>query len=324
MHEVNLSGSYYEMGLSYGEMLRSTGFRPTVKSNNQQKIAQQCKDITETFFPEIIEEIKGISDGSGLDFKTLSDFLLTHPKAKSKGCTGFAITKDGETWMGRNYDWYYKVKKATESYYTHPKGGYRNIGQSDIFLGREDGVNEHGLGVAMFGIPSTFQPGVQFWVSIRYILDRCRDVDEAVQFLEETPHHCGFSVLLADKTGKKAVVEINPKENRTIWADREYLVCTNHLNHPEMTKYKIWEPEDSRIRYRKCIDELSKLTHVNETTIQGILSSHDGLVCSHLEEIKLGTIWSTVTNLGNQKVWRSVGHPCVNPYVIDTRLDEYI
>ncbi len=320
MHEVNLSGSYYEMGQIYGKMLKKTGFKPPVKSKALQRLADQCWEITEPIFPEIIDEIRGISDISGIDFNDLGRFLLTHPEAKTKGCTGFAITKDGETWMGRNYDWFYWFKDETESYYTSPKDGYRSLAQSDIFLGREDGVNEHGLGVAMFGIPSTFKPGVQFWVSIRYILDKCRNVEEAVKYLQETPHHCGYSVLMADKTGKKAVVEINPAENRVIWSEEDYLVCTNHLNHPDMVKHTIWTPPDSRPRYNKCNLELATMSSVDENRIMSLLRTHDGLVCSHIEEMKLGTIWSTVTNLNKLKVWKADGHPCTTPYVEDTRL----
>jgi len=321
MHEVNLSGSYYEIGQTYGRILKNVGFRLPVRNRIDQRLATECRMITENVFPEIFDEIRGVSEGSGIGFNDLCNFVLIHPQAvDTPGCTGFAISKDGETWIGRNYDWYYWVMEGTESYLTEPRGGYRSLAQTDIMIGREDGVNECGLGVALFGIPSGFAPGVQFWVSIRYILDKCRNVEEAVKYLEETPHHCAFNVLLADLSGKKAVVEVNPVITRVRWAEGDYIVTTNHLNHPDMRKFTTFEPPDSRVRYAKCVEELGKMSAVDETSIQRILSVHDGLVCSHIENMGLGTIWSTVTHLNTLRVWRAVGHPCSNPSKEDSRL----
>ena len=87
--------------------------------------------------------------------------------------------------MGRNYDMFYWLKQEATSFFTHPTGSYMSLGQSDIFVGREDGVNERGLGVAMSGITSYFEPGVSFWISLRYILDKFCDVEHAVDYLEE-------------------------------------------------------------------------------------------------------------------------------------------
>ena len=107
-----------------------------------------------------MDEIRGISDGAGLDFESLSTFILIYPfMMKAPGCTSFAVNQDGSTWVGRNYDMYYWLKKDLEIYYTAPNGGYRSLGQTDIMVGREDGVNEKGLYAALHGIPSGFVPG---------------------------------------------------------------------------------------------------------------------------------------------------------------------
>jgi predicted choloylglycine hydrolase len=321
MHEVNLSGSYYEIGEVFGRILKMNGFRLPVRHRRNWDLVSECREITESVFPEIIDEVRGLSDGSGISFDPLCDFVLTHPQAiRGPGCTGFVICEDGETWIGRNYDWYYWVMEGAGSFLTEPVGAYKSLGQSEVLVGREDGVNEHGLGVALFGIPSGFRAGVMFWISIRYILDKCRSVDEAVAFLEETPHHCAFNVLLADPSGRMAVVEVNPVMTRVRWAEDNFIVSTNHLNHPDMRRFTVFEAPDSIVRYAKCMEELSKMCGVSEKSIQGVLSDHEGLVCSHIENMGLGTVWSTVTHLNSLCVWRAVGHPCSNPYVEDNRL----
>ena len=321
MHEVNLGGSYYEMGKTLGLMLGASGFRLPVRHRRDWELVTECCEITESVFPEIIDEIRGVSDGSGISFDELCDFVLTHPQAiKGPGCTGFAITSETGTWVGRNYDWYYWVMEGAGSFLTEPVGAYRSLGQSEVMVGREDGINEHGLCAALFGIPSGFVSGVIFWVSLRYVLDKCRNVEAAVEYLVDVPHHCAFNVLLADPSGAMAVVEANPVMTCVRYPENGFIVSTNHLNHPEMRGFTVFDAPDSVVRYAQCIKELSDLKQVDEEALQSILRSHEGLVCSHIENMGLGTVWSAVTHLDTLRVWRAIGHPCSNPYKEDNRL----
>ena len=59
---------------------------------------------------------------------------------------------------------------------------------------------------------------------------------------------------------------------------------------------------------------------LNERYLMSILSSHDGLVCSHRDEVGLGTLWSMVADLNTLRVWRAEGHPCKTGYEEDERL----
>ena len=321
MHNVRLSGSYYDMGFIYGRKLNREKFQPSKKTAKERTMGVECREHVEQVFPEIIDEIKGVSEGSGIEYDELSNHILVYPfRSKAPGCTSFTINHNGETWVGRNYDMFYWLKDDLECYLSVPKGGYRSLAQTDMMVGREDGINEKGLYAALHGVPSIFTPGVHFWISIRYILDKCENVDEAIEYLEETKHHCAFHVMLADRSGKRAVVEVHPNKVRVRWPEGDYIVTTNHLNHPEMKELTLFEPPDSWPRYKKVTEELDKIHDVDEKSFQSILRSHDGLVCSHLEQFGVGTLYSTVTNLNKLKVWRAVGHPCSNKYVEDIRL----
>ncbi|MFX0091890.1 MAG: C45 family autoproteolytic acyltransferase/hydrolase, partial [Candidatus Hodarchaeota archaeon] len=192
MFEINLKGPYYNMGLQYGKGMKKTGFKLPMFPDKRLKLGQMCKDHVEVFFPEILEEIRGISDATELDYDGLCTMVLTHPQAVPK-CSVFAVTDGQQTFIGRNYDMFYSLKNLTESYFTEPNGSFKSVGQTDIYIGREDGVNERGLGVAMSGITAYFEPGIAFWIAIRYILDKCGTVQEAIDFLTEIPHHCTIS-----------------------------------------------------------------------------------------------------------------------------------
>jgi predicted choloylglycine hydrolase len=316
-----LSGTYREMGTVYGEELKRRGYMLPRFTEEHKRISAASEKIVQRVFPEILEEVRGISEASGLDYSDLCARLFTHPLAgKPPGCTIFAVRDGGDVWVGRNYDWFYEIAPYAASYFTAPEGGYKSIGQSDMFLGREDGVNEKGLAVAMAGITSNFTPGVMFWVAIRYILDKCATVEEGVEWLLGIPHHCTITILLADKSGDVAVVEASPTKTRVRRPESNFIVSTNHLNHPDMLDIKLFEPSDSHRRYDAVVKELSRGGRVDEKRLVGVLSDHSGLVCSHIDEIGLGTLWSTVTHVNTLRVWRAEGHPCRVQYKLDTRL----
>ena len=51
--------------------------------------------------------------------------------------------------MAENYDMLFEFKKFTESSLIAPRDKYAYISQSDVFIGRSDGINEKGLFIAM-------------------------------------------------------------------------------------------------------------------------------------------------------------------------------
>ncbi len=321
MEHWTLSGTYWEMGTAYGGELKRRGYMFPNFTEEHRRVSAASEKIVRRVFPEILEEVKGIGEASGLDYGDLCARLLTHPLAgKPPGCTIFAVRDGCDVWVGRNYDWFYEIAPYVGSYFTIPERGYKSVGQSDMFLGREDGVNEKGLAVAMAGITSHFTPGVMFWVAVRYLLDKCATVEEGVEWLLGIPHHCTIAILLADKGGDMAVVEASPMKTRVRRPEGNFIASTNHLNHPDMLDINMFEPSDSRRRYDAVVNDLSRGGKIDEKRLIGVLSDHSGLVCSHIDEIGLGTLWSTVTHVNTRRVWMAEGHPCRVPYKLDTRL----
>jgi predicted choloylglycine hydrolase len=94
-------------------------------------------------------------------------------------CSVFAASTGSDVIFGRNYDFFSSFKKYTESYLTCPKDGYWSLGHTDIFIGREDGVNEKGLAIGMTGVEGkTVKPGISFCIALRCVLDKCANVKE--------------------------------------------------------------------------------------------------------------------------------------------------
>jgi predicted choloylglycine hydrolase len=324
MKHLTLKGSYFEMGMSYGKLLKKMRFKLPPIPNKTLIIAQQCRDYISSIFPDYLEEIKGIADATELNYDLLCAYAIVVQEASN--CSIFAIRDENQIFLGRNYDMYYNFKDYLETTLCIPQKGNKSVAQSDIFAGREDGLNETGLGVAQSGIISYIKPGLAFWVSIRYILDKCTTVKQGIDFLTDIPHYSTTMFLLADKQGKIAIVEVGPNDECMIREPEDnFLVSTNHYNHPNMQFIDIYEPPDSRSRYNVIYSTLkNNKDKINQKTIQKILSSHEGLVCSHRDEINLGTLWSVIYSLSDLRVWRSVGHPCLSPYMEDNRLREAV
>ncbi len=162
-------------------------------------------------------------------------------------CSEFAALNGSDIVFGRNYD-SYRYKEYRESYVTRPKDAYSSLGQSDIFIGREDGVNENGLAVAIsFVAPAKVEPGVNFALAARCVLDKCASVDEAVKKLSATSFATANNYLLADRDGKMAVVEASPERVRVRGPepDTQYILATNHFVHPEMIEMEDRGKRDS-------------------------------------------------------------------------------
>jgi len=334
MFHPTLRGNYCDMGKRYGDLLYRHGFR--VDEQPQEKLDFGRKSVPEVrrVFPEVLDEIQGFAEGCHSSYEQLSTFIMSIGAFKvSPTCSVFAASNGSDVIFGRNYDFFYSFKKYTESYLTFPEGKNCSLGHTDVFIGREDGVNEKGLAVGMTGVEGkVVKPGISFVLLLRGVLDKCANVDEAMRMLSDAHVSSSFNFLLADCRGELAVVEASPDRTRILRPakDEGFIVCTNHFVHPEMQ-----EMEDLAERSKSNLDSLPRYTTIHDRLKQcngrisvedakRILANHDGYVCSHQEKIKLGTIWSIVASLKQLQIFRAEGHPCRTKFKPDLRLSKAV
>jgi len=330
VYHTRVKGTYYEMGYKYGTMLYKHGFRVPEQSNEKLDFGIRCEKEAERIFPETLEEIHGFAEACHTLYEQLATFILSVGafKPKPTTCSVFAAFDGSDIVFGRNYDFYYSFKDKIESYLTCPKGGYWSLGQSDIFVGREDGINEKGLAIGMTAVePRVIKPGMSFAIATRYVLDKCATVEEALEVLLGMHFLTANNYLLADKNGSVAVVEASPDKVRVRrpGENGSFLACTNHFVHSEMLamENKQARPPDSVLRYNAIYNALKQQKEKNDTkSAEKILSSHNGYVCSHIDNIQLGTLWSVVATPKNLQIFRAEGHPCRTKYKQDLRLNK--
>jgi choloylglycine hydrolase len=175
-------------------------------------------------------------------------------------CSLFAAFGDGAVY-GRNFDWEFSPALLL---FTDPPDGYASVSMFDLAYVRFanadvraltdlplearrpllqtpflpfDGMNEHGLVVAMAavsGSPMPFDPAKSTLGSIaiiRAMLDHARDVDEALALLDRynidmeggPPIH----YLIADGTGQAALVEFYQGETVVMPNEAPWHIATN-------------------------------------------------------------------------------------------------
>jgi len=326
VYHPRLRGTYHQMGVRYGTALRKQGFKLPQLEPGMTALGQECEAAVNAAFPEILDEVRGFAEAIQEPYERLAAFILTVGYRKPMACSSFSAVSDSSVIFGRNYDFYYWLEKHCESYLTRPKGAYASLGTTDIFVGREDGVNEKGVSVSMHFVaaqPGT--PGINFPIAVRFILDKCATTADAVSFLTGVKFLTANNYLIADRSGALAVVEASPSAVRVRYpeAGESFIAATNHFVHPEMKQLgdATKTDPDSEIRYDTIMRSLREVRgRVTEGIAKRILSSHEGRICSHLDYIKFGTLWSEIIDLKKPTVLRAEGAPCKTTYRPDKRL----
>jgi hypothetical protein len=323
MHQIELRGSYEEMGRQQGRPLKGMILPPP--DPKMLRFAKQCEEVVGQYAPELLDEIRGLAEAAEVAYDTLMTMILTAPfdPVEVPGCSVLAVmperTADGRPIVGRNYDYFHGIsEEPATTYRTYPNGRYASLGDCDIWVGREDGLNEAGLFV---GMASTFLPGVQpgptFWLIVRMILDRCATVDEGLELIHSVPHTGSWTYLLADRSGKAVVVEPTIEGIELRYPEDGLLVMTNHAICPAWAGRENFVPPDSNPRYNRLRELLGGDKVIEVEDVKQAMRDHEGLVCSHgahFPDRKFGTLWSVVGRPGERQLDIAAGFPCQAEY----------
>jgi hypothetical protein len=255
LHESFHRGSYREIGRSQAEFFkkamphyvrdlnRSVDLLIPGDSPVRRIDAGLIRKKTAEFFPEFLEEIGGFAEAMGIDSSSALRLYTLYGAGSffRPGCSIFAVGRersaDGRITVGRNYEWSPSLCDMAVTGVA-PGGGYASLGCAYQTLGRIDGINEHGLFIGMTGsIARRSSPdGFLFPIIVRAVLDKAKNVDEAVNLLKRIPHADGFNYLVADRSGSAARVEPLPGgEVNVAYLSGEksgVLAVTNHFQNP--------------------------------------------------------------------------------------------
>lgn len=85
MYHLRLKGDHYQMGVKRGNIFQKAHISfPLQLDNFQLEHGKQSEEILRKFFPEICEEVRGVSDAIGTDYLLLCLILL--PVTGDRSC----------------------------------------------------------------------------------------------------------------------------------------------------------------------------------------------------------------------------------------------
>lgn len=235
----NLFSTHWETYKNW--VLENESKSPTVDLITAQKALQ-------TFMPEMWPTYLHLCNLIHAD-EVATKFLTGYmPPFYVSGCSN-AVFKDKQIHLVRNYDHHPDLFEGVQllSKWNHKKV----IAISDCLIGVLDGINEDGLVVSLtFGGRKVTGQGFGIPFILRYILEFCSNVEEAVFHLKRIPSHMAYNVTVIDQHGNHKTVRVAPAE-KTVVTDAAH--TTNHQK-------KVRWPENAA--FNKTVERFNFLKHL--------------------------------------------------------------
>jgi isopenicillin-N N-acyltransferase-like protein len=289
---------------------------------------------TETAAPWLVEELRGMAEGSGVPLETL--FLLNAGEELMQsigkfGCTVCGVsgagTADGHVLLAHNEDNTAGWAEFTYVIHAEPDDApaYAAFAYGGLML--HQGVNAAGLasvGNALYARDS--RPGVPKLFAYRRIL-RETTLEGAIRIAIAPDRAFGNNHLLATDRDQLVDVEVTGDAWALIPGDNRFLVHTNHLTDPGLAPLDAdSDLLNSRLRLLRTQALLERsFGSITLDTIRAALSDHagwPGSVCKHHtpeSDLEYGTIGSVLIDVTERRLLACAGNPCRAPWV-DVRL----
>ena len=270
--------------------------------------------LINVFFPDVIASVGMCVKGWYLD-----QSVATIPPNVDRCSTIVSRLPGGHVYFGRNFDWMHDACLIVRM---HDESGLASIAVIDLHylnLDRldldetnliqripllfapyylQDGMNRHGVAVSdmsVDGVKASFDPAkpdILHATAMRLVLDDAKYIDEAIDIFQRYNIHFGATTchfMVADATGKSAVIEFVDGKVTVTDSKLNWQVCTNHqiCGTSEEASDKKCE------RYRHASDELTRLG-----TTAGI---QDVMRIMQSVSKKDWTMWSSAYDLSSRR-----------------------
>jgi len=323
MKVITFKGNYQDIGRQLGRIYRQNG-----KSFDCQKIDKVlCRRqlaYYKKFYPEMLEELKGISEGGNYSYDDVVYEDITGEinwyknKIKRTSCTVFGVKNKFGTFVGRNYDWY-PQSTASVYKYDNPQA-YKYVAvtdnnyfpgskKKDLFYYIDDAINEKGLYI---GITFAYGAGTSYGLSSAHIrkliMEKCKNVPEALAIFKKMPICCPKNFFIADKTGTMVVVEHASGRNyRIIKPEDGVLIKTNHYLNSALAKQdlilKARPTNSTYVRYFELLRNIKLIgvDKIKQNSVSKLVLNEGSYIRQNSTTTK--TIWSLSLDMKKGKYY---------------------
>lgn len=347
---VDLIGGPKERGRSHGEQLRAEigAFYEAWKAQWRYQDKTQESGVSERdlldyavahvpasrhYAPELVEEIEGIAEGSGLSFEQIFalncfDEIACHGPSLittgMHGCTAFAATgratSDGRTYIGQGWD----MPPYYSPYFFRHSGGDSPdllvLSHPGILGGT--GINENGLALVWNTLKSRDAGlGVPAPIVLRKGLAATELADMIGRILLARRAN-GMNFIVGDN-----VQAMNLELSATRYAVTYSHGVLAHANHHEApillaAGVEMEFPEivpDSLLRSGRVKELLEQqFGSIEPKMLQDVMKDHanfPGSICRHSNVRGFETRSAVIYNPTERIAWASNGNPCIRPFV---------
>lgn len=170
---------------------------------------EACEAALARYMPELVpvhRRLCTLAGGSDRAARFLSTWC---PPPYLGGCSIAALADVGVVRLVRNYDLAPDLNEGLllRTAWT----GMPVMGMVEFLSGLSDGINAAGLaGALAFGGRRQVAPGFGVTTILRYVLETCATVRQALAVLRHVPSHMAYNVTLADRHGTTLTAELLP------------------------------------------------------------------------------------------------------------------
>lgn len=168
---------------------------------------------------------------------------LYNPPRIIRACTQLVVDTETGPRLFRTYDHHPKLFDGVILKSTWR--GHGVLAVTDCVWGALDGINEHGLCVALaFGGRPEVGAGFAAPLVCRYILETCATVAEAKKALARLPAYMAYTFVVADRAGDFVTAFLGPSAPANFITRR---ASANHQGHVEWPAYAQFTASEERL-----------------------------------------------------------------------------
>lgn len=344
---IHVYGSHLQMGQQIGEACRQN-IRHSVE-NARKLVADTYEQIQLTWdgaliqsrkyipfaeerYPQYVEEMKGIAEGSGIPFDEVSmvnamEAVTTDALHLTK-CTSMAVnqerTANEHVLVAHNEDWLPDDEPDLYFLHARPNDEPPFLAMSYGALLPNIGFNAYGIAQTCDSVyPTDSRIGIPRLIVSRAVL-AARTPAEAIRSMLAPQRAAGYNHLLAIESGEMYNIEVSARRFALLYQENGMIAHTNHYLHPNMQQVES-EPDElisTRVRYFRAMRLLGMTEKHTVKSLQTIQRDHVNFqdsICNHAQDDldpldREKTITAMVMDLTNRQIHATWGNPCENVY----------
>ncbi len=331
----------FERGVQYGQQAKKhigdciRYYREKFAGQSWDAVVKYAMDyvpVIEETMPDILEEAKGIAEGSGYPF---GDIMVVNCRyeitkfPKIPECTTGALlpkaTEGGNTYAFKNWDYFSGVVNHIVVLHFNTPDGFRAVGLTEAGQLVRDGMNCYGVAICNnnlqsvedypgSGIPATF---------LRRRVLACKSFEEAQEWITSFKRCVSNNMVLVSK-GRALDFELHPSGANVIEPNEDGILA--HANHfvlrPELDAIH-GRPKNRDARFVEIVTP--KAGHITVEDIKEALRDHKYYplsICGHTDPNgddygrDRMTVSSMIADFDNQEVHICVANPCEGEYAV--------